>query len=121
MILHFSSEEVEKSVTSDVTAEVSSIEKTNDRVHFRVRNIANGNLVTIINGMDPRFLCWKILKAFREDLHYKGKIVRKPDLGLTIQVEGDLRKPIATFFVEEKLETHSQIKIHRPKKANTGL
>ncbi|KAF5204767.1 hypothetical protein FRX31_005647 [Thalictrum thalictroides] len=112
---------LEKSVTSDVTTEISSIEKTNDRVHFRVRNIANGNLVTIINGMDPRFSCWKILKAFREDLHYKGEIVREPDLGLTIQVEGDLRKPIATFFVEEKLATLSQIKIHRSKKANTGL
>ncbi|KAF5208060.1 hypothetical protein FRX31_002353 [Thalictrum thalictroides] len=88
---------VEKDRSPSVNSEIYVIEDSNvnesqsfkqvNHVHLRVRK-HNGDVATIF-------------KAFKEKLHSTGEIVQNPDLGRTIQLEGDHRKDLAILFVQE--------------------
>merc|ERR1712048_1187490 len=55
----------------------------------------------------------KILRALKKTFKTNGVLIRDPEHGIIIQVQGDIRKDIAAFFLDATgLITKDQIMIH---------
>ena len=53
-----------------------------------------------------------ILEEFKKKFNCNGTIVDDPDLGHVIQLQGDQRKVVAQFLVDEKIAKKDVIKVH---------
>mgnify|MGYP001973826101 FL=1 len=53
-----------------------------------------------------------ILKECKKKFNCNGTIVDDPDLGQIIQLQGDQRKVVAQFLIDEKIAKKDVIKIH---------
>merc|ERR1712071_247385 len=55
----------------------------------------------------------KILKALKKSLKTNGVLIKDPEHGIIIQLQGDIRKQVAEFLIEvTQLITKDQIMIH---------
>ena len=53
-----------------------------------------------------------ILKECKKKFNCNGTIVDDPDLGHVIQLQGDQRKVVAQFLIDEKIAKRDVIKVH---------
>ena len=49
---------------------------------------------------------------FKKQFCCNGTIVKDPELGNVIQLQGDQRQAVAKFLIDEKIVDKSQIKVH---------
>ncbi|KAG1338651.1 putative protein translation factor SUI1 [Cocos nucifera] len=56
-----------------------------------------------VQGLRKEFSYTKILKDLKEEFCCNGTVVQDPELGQVIQLQGDQRKNVATFLVQEML------------------
>lgn len=85
------------------------------RVHLRIQQRAGKKFVTIVEGLPESFDLSKISKVLQKKLCCNATIVDDNKNGKTlkvIQLQGDHRHEIATFFINEELLSKDQIKIH---------
>ncbi|KAF5184489.1 hypothetical protein FRX31_025925 [Thalictrum thalictroides] len=87
----------EKDRSPSVNSEISVIEDSNANesqsfkqvncVHLRVRK-HNDNVATIINGVDPQFSCWKILKGFQRKVKFHRRSCSRSGFGSYNSIRG---------------------------------
>ena len=65
-----------------------------------------------VQGINPKINYKIILKECKKKFNCNGTIVDDPDLGQIIQLQGDQRKLVAQFLVDEKISKKELIKIH---------
>ena len=63
-------------------------------------------------GIDPKINYKTILKECKKKFNCNGTVVKDPELGDIIQLQGDQRKAVAQFLVDEKIAKKGLIKIH---------
>merc|ERR1719201_350840 len=106
----------------------NDMSKTNDdggnKVHIRVQQRNGRKSWTTVQGFPDKVrlpksgkvlsLDWpKILKALKKTFKASGVIIDNEEHGKIIQMQGDIRKEIAEFFVEATaIITKEQIMIH---------
>merc|ERR1711976_708063 len=73
-----------------------------DYVHIRVQQ-RNGK-----KGLDYK----KVLKAVKKEFCCNGTVVDDEELGQIIQLQGDQRKNVFTFLVDNKIAKKDKIKVH---------
>ena len=81
-------------------------------VHLRVQKRNARKAMTTIQGLRPDVDINKILLTFRKLFACNGTIIKDPDLGNIIQLQGDQRHQVARFFIDEGILDKSEIKIH---------
>ena len=62
--------------------------------------------------MPKEFDLKKILKALKKEYCCNGCVVEDEENGKVLQLQGDQRKNVSTFVVENKLAKKDNIKIH---------
>lgn len=66
-----------------------------------------------MQGLDSNFDYKKILKAFKKEFCCNGTVIEDPELGKVIQIQGDQRKNVHTFLVDNKIVKNKElIKVH---------
>ena len=79
-------------------------------LHYQQRTVRK--CLTIIQGLPEDLDDKKLLRAFKKMFHCNGTVVTDEEKGLIIQLQGDFRKDVALFFIEEGIATKDEIKIH---------
>ncbi|GFH18608.1 translation initiation protein [Haematococcus lacustris] len=86
--------------------------ETGDYVHIRVQQRNGRKSLTTVQGLKQAYDYKKVLKALKKDFCCNGTVVDDPELGQVIQLQGDQRKNVQDFLLNEKLVKKNQIKIH---------
>lgn len=68
--------------------------------------------LTTVQGLPKEFDLKKILKALKKEYCCNGCVVEDEESGKVLQLQGDQRKNVSTFVVENKLAKKDNIKIH---------
>ncbi len=54
----------------------------------------------------------KVLRAFKKSFNCNGTIVDDEELGQVIQLQGDHRKNVSDFMIEQGIVKKAQVKVH---------
>jgi len=65
-----------------------------------------------LQGLKKEFDYKKVLKAVKKEFCCNGTVVDDEELGQVIQLQGDQRKNVSQFLVDNKLVKKDKIKIH---------
>lgn len=65
-----------------------------------------------VQGINPKINKKTILKECKKKFNCNGTIVDDPELGDIIQLQGDQRKLVAQFLIDEKIAKKDVIKVH---------
>eukprot|EP01102_Stenamoeba_stenopodia_P018635 TRINITY_DN686_c0_g1_i1.p1 TRINITY_DN686_c0_g1~~TRINITY_DN686_c0_g1_i1.p1 ORF type:complete len:113 (+),score=28.10 TRINITY_DN686_c0_g1_i1:290-628(+) len=85
---------------------------TQNYVHIRIQQRNGRKTLTTVQGLSPELDYKRILKAFKKDFCCNGTIVDDPELGQVIQLQGDQRKKISDFLIQEGICQKPHVKIH---------
>jgi translation initiation factor 1 len=83
-----------------------------EHVHIRVQQRNGKKSLTTVQGLPKEFDLKKILKALKKEYCCNGCVVEDEEAGKVLQLQGDQRKNVSTFVVENKLVKKDSIKIH---------
>nr|GLL17713.1 Protein translation factor SUI1-like [Ipomoea trifida] len=72
-----------------------------DYVHIRVQQRNGRKSLTTVQGLKKEFSYNKILKDLKKEFCCNGTVVQDPELGQVIQLQGDQRKNVSTFLVQQ--------------------
>jgi translation initiation factor 1 len=81
-------------------------------IHIRIQQRNGRKTLTTIQGLPAELSLKKIVQTFKRDFCCNGTIVDDPELGQVIQLQGDQRKNVADFLVNEGICKRSKVKIH---------
>ncbi|KAJ6908507.1 hypothetical protein NC651_018802 [Populus alba x Populus x berolinensis] len=73
---------------------------TKDYVHVRVQQRNGRKSLTTVQGLKKEYSYNKILKDLKKEFCCNGTVVQDPELGQVIQLQGDQRKNVSTFLVQ---------------------
>ena len=65
-----------------------------------------------MQGVNPKINKKVILKECKKKFNCNGTIVENEELGDIIQLQGDQRKVVAQFLIDEKIAKKDVIKVH---------
>ncbi|KAI9655805.1 MAG: Eukaryotic translation initiation factor eIF-1 [Bathelium mastoideum] len=84
-------------------------------IHIRIQQRNGRKTLTTVQGLPKKFDQKKILKVIKKEFACNGTIVNDTEMGEVIQLQGDQRKNVQEFLVDEKeglgLDTKT-IKVH---------
>ncbi|CDW81435.1 translation initiation factor [Stylonychia lemnae] len=81
-------------------------------IHLHYQQRTARKCLTIIQGLPDDLDYKKILRAYKKLFNCSGTIVEDEEMGTVIQLQGDKRKDVAKFLLEEGIATIEEIKIH---------
>merc|ERR1712146_390618 len=107
----------------DASGGFDSKDDSKSKVHIRMQQRNGRKSWTTVAGFPERVKLPKsgrelpvdfdILRALKKTFKTNGVLIRDPEHGIIIQVQGDIRKDIAAFFLDATgLITKDQIMIH---------
>ncbi|KAL6573881.1 hypothetical protein OROHE_001423 [Orobanche hederae] len=96
---------------ADTTAEDSSA-GSKEYVHIRIQQRNGRKSLTTIQGVKKDYSYAKIIKDLKKQFCCNGTVVDDPELGKVIQLQGDQRKNVSDFLVQNQVVKKEQIKIH---------
>lgn len=81
-------------------------------VHIRMRKRNARQSVCTVEGLPQNISFKRVLKHLKKTLCCNGCIVKDAARGKIIQLQGDHRKVLADFLIEEELVTRAHLKVH---------
>lgn len=81
-------------------------------IHIRIQQRNGRKTLTTIQGLPSDLSLKKVLQTFKRDFCCNGTLVEDADLGQVVQLQGDQRKNVADFLVNEGICRRSKVKIH---------
>mmetsp|Transcript_13320 Transcript_13320/g.31990 ORF Transcript_13320/g.31990 Transcript_13320/m.31990 type:complete len:120 (+) Transcript_13320:98-457(+) len=81
-------------------------------IHIRVQQRNGRKSLTTLQGINPKINYKVILKECKKKFNCNGTIVDDTELGQIIQLQGDQRKVVAQFLIDEKIAKREVIKVH---------
>lgn len=96
----------------DSESKSKTIKTSSDYVHIRNQQRNGKKSITTIVGLDPALNKKAILKAFKKAFNCNGNVVEDEDVGFVVQIQGDKRKDVQKFLIEEKIVSKNQVKVH---------
>ena len=100
------------STKTDAFKDVGDGDDAGDKVHIRVQQRSGRKSITTIQGLSADLDLKKILKAFKKTLSCNGSIIEHDQYGRVIQVQGDQRKSIKEFLIEEEVVKKDCVVVH---------
>ena len=81
-------------------------------VHIRIQQRNGRKTLTTASGIPQEINFEKVLKVLKKNFCCNGTIVQDKKLGKVIQLQGDQRKKIAAFLIDEKIVPSKSVKLH---------
>lgn len=81
-------------------------------IHIRIQQRNARKCITIVQGLPEKLNMKKVLQYFKRNFCCNGSIVEDETAGKVLQLQGDQRKVIQDFLIEQKICTKDQVKIH---------
>ena len=81
-------------------------------IHIRIQQRNGRKTLTTIQGLPAGLSLKKLVQTFKKDFCCNGTIVKDPDGGNIIQLQGDQRKNVADLLVNEGICKRSTVKVH---------
>lgn len=97
--------------TVDDTGEVAN-DNTFDYVHIRIQQRNGRKTLTTVQGLNAKIDFKRLLKAFKKEFACNGNIVDDEELGTVIQLQGDQRKLVSDFLINEGICKAANVKVH---------
>ena len=92
--------------------EAKQDEKKQQMVHIQFQQRTVRKCITIIQGLADDIDFKKLVRHFKKCWSCNGTVIDDETYGQVIQLQGDHRKAVAKFLMEEGLASKQQIKIH---------
>eukprot|EP00009_Paramoeba_aestuarina_P009129 CAMPEP_0201520970 /NCGR_PEP_ID=MMETSP0161_2-20130828/13590_1 /ASSEMBLY_ACC=CAM_ASM_000251 /TAXON_ID=180227 /ORGANISM="Neoparamoeba aestuarina, Strain SoJaBio B1-5/56/2" /LENGTH=112 /DNA_ID=CAMNT_0047919505 /DNA_START=68 /DNA_END=406 /DNA_ORIENTATION=+ len=86
--------------------------KKQNYIHIRIQQRNGRKTLTTIQGLPQSLSFKKLVQTFKKDFCCNGTIVDDQELGKVIQLQGDQRKNVADFLVNEGICKKSSVKVH---------
>ncbi|GFS14826.1 protein translation factor SUI1 homolog [Elysia marginata] len=67
-------------------------------IHIRIKQRNGRKTLTTVQGLDQKYDFKKIVKAAKKEFACNGTVVEHPEYGEVIQLQGDQRENIKSFF-----------------------
>ena len=83
-----------------------------DDIHIRIQQRNGRKTLTTIQGISQDYDLKLIIRAIKKEFHCNGTVVDHPEYGEVLQLQGDQRLNIRTFFTKTGLADKSKIKMH---------
>lgn len=90
---------------------VDATEPTSN-VDIRIQQRNSRKFITIVQGLPPKLNMKKVLTYFKKNFSCNGSIVEDETAGKVLQLQGDHRKDVQNFLIEQKICAKEQVKIH---------
>jgi translation initiation factor 1 len=68
--------------------------------------------LTTVQGLPEAFDYKKILKALKKEYCCNGTVIEDEELGKVLQLQGDQRKNVSAFLLDNQLCKKDQVKVH---------
>ncbi len=81
-------------------------------IHIRIQQRNGRKSLTTVQGLPQELDFKKVLKVFKKEFCCNGTIVDHDNMGKILQLQGDQRKNVSTFLVDEGIVSKDLIKIH---------
>ena len=81
-------------------------------IHIRNQRRNGRKSLTTIQGIPDKFSLNKIMKHFKKEFSCNGTVVKDPEHGDIIQLQGDWRKGVAEFLYYQGIAERETIKVH---------
>jgi translation initiation factor 1 len=85
-------------------------------VHRRARRLTDAldfvYFTSLAQGLNPKINKKIILKECKKRFNCNGCIIEDPEHGDIVQLQGDQRKLVAQFLIDEKISKKTLIKVH---------
>lgn len=89
------------------------VRKEPNMIHLHYQQRTTRKCLTIVQGLPYDLDLKKILRAWKKDYNCNGAIHKdEENTDGVIQLQGDKRKDVAKFLVEEGIASKEEIKIH---------
>ncbi|KAJ1680127.1 Eukaryotic translation initiation factor eIF-1 [Spiromyces aspiralis] len=83
-----------------------------NKIHIRIQQRNGRKTLTTLQGLSPEYDFKLILKAFKKIFACNGTIVEDKEHGKVIQLQGDQRRNIMEFLLDQELAKKSEIEVH---------
>ena len=80
-------------------------------VHIRIQQRSGRKTLTTVQGLAKDLNLKKILRFFKKEFCCNGTIVKDPEMGKVIQVQGDQRQNIFDFLTQENICEKTQVRV----------
>ncbi|KAI7838751.1 hypothetical protein COHA_007544 [Chlorella ohadii] len=81
-------------------------------VHVRMQQRNGRKSLTTVQGLPEAFDYKKILKALKKEYCCNGTVIEDEELGKVLQLQGDQRKNVSAFLLDNQLCKKDQVKVH---------
>ena len=81
-------------------------------VHIQFQQRTTRKCISIIQGLPEELDFKKIVRHFKKLWSCNGTVIDNETWGQVIQLQGDHRKAVAKFLIDEGIALKSEIKIH---------
>jgi translation initiation factor 1 len=81
-------------------------------VHIRIQQRNGKKCLTLVQGLPPKLSLKKVIKFFKKQFCCNGNIVDDTRAGQVLQLQGDQRKSVAEFLVDQQICRKEQVRIH---------
>lgn len=105
-------EEAEKKQKKEKIEKVNADSVQDKYIHIRTQQRNGRKSLTTLQGINPKINKKIILKECKKKFNCNGTIVEDSELGDIIQLQGDQRKNVAQFLIDEKISKKEFIKVH---------
>eukprot|EP00331_Platyophrya_macrostoma_P014128 CAMPEP_0176433452 /NCGR_PEP_ID=MMETSP0127-20121128/16030_1 /TAXON_ID=938130 /ORGANISM="Platyophrya macrostoma, Strain WH" /LENGTH=103 /DNA_ID=CAMNT_0017815881 /DNA_START=55 /DNA_END=366 /DNA_ORIENTATION=+ len=81
-------------------------------VHIRVQQRNGKKAITTVQGLNPNLNFVRLTRAWREKWGCAANVVKDPEFGNVVQLQGNWADNIKQFLIEERLAPASSLRIH---------
>ena len=94
------------------TEEEGAKERKSNMIHIQFQQRTTRKCLSIIQGLPDDLDFKKLVRHFKKMWNCNGTVIQNEEWGQVIQLQGDVRKALAKFLIEEGIATKEEIKIH---------
>ena len=92
--------------------ETGQKERKQQMVHIQFQQRTTRKCITIIQGLSEDLDFKKLVRHFKKQWNCNGAVIGDDQWGQVIQLQGEHRKAVAKFLIEEGIAMKQEIKIH---------
>ena len=87
-------------------------ERKLNQIHIQFQQRSARKCLTTIQGLPDDLDFKKLVRHFKKLWSCNGAVIKDENWGQVLQLQGDNRKAVAKFLIEEGIATKEEIKIH---------
>jgi len=96
----------------DIFKDTENTTNFGSKIHIRIQQRNGKKSICSVQGLNSDLDLKKILKTWKKTMNCNGTILEDENFGKIIQIQGDKRKDIKTFLLENNISTEEDIIIH---------